>query len=122
MPIVVSSLQTTTPLTPAEVRSLDLRFNDSPVEEILGWAWEAFGSSAAIGTSFQGAGLVMIHISRLNRFDFPVFTLDTGLLFPETVALKKALEEFFGMKIGSVEPELTVQGQEIGRASCRERV
>jgi phosphoadenosine phosphosulfate reductase len=94
-------LQTTTPLTPAEVSSLDLRFNDAPVEEILGWAWKSFGSRAAIGTSFQGAGLVMIHISRLNHFDFPVFTLDTGLL----------LEKFCGMTIEAVEPDLTVQQQ-----------
>ena len=27
---------------------------------------------------------------------FPVFTLDTGLLFPETIELKKRLEDFFG--------------------------
>jgi phosphoadenosine phosphosulfate reductase len=104
-------LQTTTTLTPDEVRSLDLRFNDLPTEEILTWAWKFFGLRAAIGTSFQGAGLVMIHLCRLNHFDFPVFTLDTGLLFPETVALKKALEDFFGINIESVEPDLTVQGQ-----------
>ena len=98
-------------LTPAEVRSLNLRFNTSPVEEILAWAWKAFGSNAAIGTSFQGAGLVMIHISRANHFDFPVFTLDTGLLFPETMALKTTLEQFFAMKIESVTPDFTVQEQ-----------
>jgi phosphoadenosine phosphosulfate reductase len=104
-------LQPTTTLTPDEVRYLDLHFNDLPVEEILAWAWKSFGSRAAIGTSFQGAGLVMIHLSRRNHFDFPVFTLDTGLLFPETLALKKALEDFFGMNIESVEPDLTVQEQ-----------
>jgi len=104
-------LQNTTTLTPDEARSLNLRFNDLPVEEILAWAWKSFGSRAAIGTSFQGAGLVMIHFCQLNHFDFPVFTLDTGLLFPETVALKKTLEDFFGINIESIEPELTVQGQ-----------
>jgi len=103
-------LQNTTTLTPDEARSLNLRFNDLPVEEILAWAWKSFGSRAAIGTSFQGAGLVMIDLCRLNHFDFPIFTLDTGLLFSETVALKKTLEDFFGIKIESIEPELTVQG------------
>src|SRR6266480_710220 len=102
LPAGENKLQTT--LTPDEVRSLDLCFNKSPVEEILAWAWKSFGYRAAIGTSFQGAGLVMIHICRQNHFDFPVFTLDTGLLFPETVALKKTLEDFFDMKIESVEP------------------
>jgi phosphoadenosine phosphosulfate reductase len=98
-------------LTADHIRSLELTFDKSPVEEVLAWAWNFFGSRAAIGTSFQGAGLVMIHLSRLNHFDFPVFTLDTGLLFPETVELRRALEDFFGMKIESVEPDLTIQQQ-----------
>jgi phosphoadenosine phosphosulfate reductase len=104
-------MQTKTILTPDEVRLLDLTFNKSPVEEILAWAWKSFGTRAAIGTSFQGAGLVMVHLSRVNHFDFPVFTLDTGLLFPETVALKRTLENFFSIKIESVEPDLTVDRQ-----------
>lgn len=98
-------------LTPAEVHSLDERFNQQPAEEILGWAWERFGARASIGTSFQGAGLAMIHLARQNNFQFPVFTIDTGLLFPETVALKKLLEEFFGLTIESLVPDLTVEEQ-----------
>ena len=65
-------------------------------EEILSWAWERFGKKAAIGTSFQGSGLVMMHLAKQHDLQFPVFTLDTGLLFPETVELKKRLEDFFG--------------------------
>ena len=48
----------------------------------LGTIWP---KRAAIGTSFQGAGLVMIHLARKNGLNFPIFTLDTGLLFPETL-------------------------------------
>src|SRR5437016_10345918 len=99
--------QPTDILTSAEIKSLDQRFNDLPTEEILAWAWERFGPRAAIGTSFQGAGLAMIHLARENHLDFPVFTLDTGLLFPETVALKKRLEDFFVISIEALEPDLT---------------
>jgi phosphoadenosine phosphosulfate reductase len=98
-------------LTGDDIRSLDLSFNKSPVGEILAWAWKSFGQRAAIGTSFQGAGLVMLHISRINQFDFPVFTLDTGLLFRETLALKTRLEDFFKVTIESVKPDLTVEKQ-----------
>ena len=90
---------------------MDAQFQNQPTEEILGWAWRRFGKRAAIGTSFQGAGLVMIHLAKQNGFHFPVFTLDTGLLFPETLALKKRLEDFFGLPIESLEPDLTVQEQ-----------
>jgi len=105
-------LQTTSQnLTATEVQALDRQFNQLPAEGVLAWAWERFGARAAIGTSFQGAGLVMIHLARQNHLEFPVFTLDTGLLFPETVALKKRLEDFFGLAIESLEPDLTVEEQ-----------
>jgi phosphoadenosine phosphosulfate reductase len=98
-------------LTPAAVRLLDTRFNGQSTEEVLAWAWERFGARAAIGTSFQGAGLVMIHLAKCSHLPLPVFTLDTGLLFPETLALKKRLEDFFGFPIESLEPDLTVEEQ-----------
>ncbi|HYG36640.1 MAG TPA: phosphoadenosine phosphosulfate reductase family protein, partial [Clostridia bacterium] len=70
-----------------EARSLNERFASLPTEEILTWAWQRFGARAAIGTSFQGAGLVMIDLARRHNLPFPVFTMDTGLLFPETMEL-----------------------------------
>ena len=98
-------------LTPSEIQPLNNQFNQMPTEKILAWAWERFGTRAAIGTSFQGAGLVMMHIARQNGLAFPVFTLDTGLLFPETLALKKQLEDFFGFPIEALQPDLTVEQQ-----------
>lgn len=98
-------------LAPAEVRSLNDRFNHEPTEAVLAWAWERFGARAAIGTSFQGAGLVMLHLARQRGLDFPVFTLDTGLLFPETSALKQALENHLGLAIETLTPELSLEQQ-----------
>jgi len=107
-------------LIPSEIQSLNQQFNEQPTEKILGWAWERFGARAAIGTSFQGAGLVMIHIAQKQGLKFPVFTLDTGLLFPETIALQKRLENFFGFKIESLEPDLTVEQQGYSRPGTLE--
>ncbi len=106
-------LQTATEgaLSAAEIQALDQQFNQQPTERVLAWAWEKFGPRAAIGTSFQGAGLVMMHLAKLSHLPFPVFTLDTGLLFPETIALKKRLEDFFGFAIESLEPDITVEEQ-----------
>jgi phosphoadenosine phosphosulfate reductase len=98
-------------LSPVEVQELNARFGELPTEKVLHWAWERFGPRAAIGTSFQGAGLVMMHLAKLSGLRFPVFTLDTGLLFPETVSLKARLEDYFGYKIESLEPDLTVEQQ-----------
>jgi phosphoadenosine phosphosulfate reductase len=94
-----------------KIAELNQRFEKDPTERILGWAWKEFGSRAVIGTSFQGAGLVMIDIARKNGFPLPVFTIDTGLLFPETIELKKQLEDFFQIKIEALDPPLTVKQQ-----------
>lgn len=98
-------------LTASEIQSLNQRFDQAPAEDILAWGWERFGARAAIGTSFQGAGLVMMYLARRHGLEFPAFTLDTGLLFPETVELKKRLEAFLGFQIEVLEPDLTVQEQ-----------
>lgn len=95
----------------AELPTLNARLAALPTEEILRWASEHFGARAAIGTSFQGAGLVMLHLAQRAGLRFPVFTLDTGLLFPETLELKRRLEDFFGFPIEGLQPDLTVDEQ-----------
>ena len=57
--------------------------------------FDQFGSSAAIGTSFQGAGLVTIHHAVAAGLPLPVFTIDTGLLFSETLELKSRSGRLF---------------------------
>jgi phosphoadenosine phosphosulfate reductase len=98
-------------LTPAFIGALNASFENAGTEQVLDWAWKRFGKRAAIGTSFQGSGLVMIDIARQQGLAFPVFTLDTGLLFQETLELKKNLEGFFGLSIESLEPDLTLEEQ-----------
>ncbi|MDQ3623993.1 MAG: phosphoadenylyl-sulfate reductase, partial [Verrucomicrobiota bacterium] len=70
-------------ISPQEIHALADEFETRPLTEVLRWAWQRFGAHAAIGTSFQGAGLVMIHHAVQAGLPFPVFTLDTQLLFPE---------------------------------------
>jgi phosphoadenosine phosphosulfate reductase len=103
-------------ITPEEVRALADQFENAPLEEILEWAWARFGERAAVGTSFQGAGLVMIHHAVRAGLRFPIFSVDTQLLFPETYELRERLEEFFGVQIEWLLPEQTPeqQAQELG--------
>jgi phosphoadenosine phosphosulfate reductase len=98
-------------ITGVEATALNREYGGKPAEEILGWAWSRFGRRAAIGTSFQGSGLVMLHLAKTAGLEFPVFTLDTGLLFPQTLELKRRLEDFYGLDIESIVPDLTVEQQ-----------
>ncbi|MGC8886381.1 MAG: phosphoadenylyl-sulfate reductase [Verrucomicrobiia bacterium] len=99
-------------MSPSEnITELNKLFEAAPTEDVLQWVWSKFGTRAAIGTSFQGAGLVVMHIAKSNGFDFPIFTIDTDLLFEETIELKEKLEKFFDIKIIVLKPELTLDKQ-----------
>lgn len=93
------------------IRQKAEEFESVPLAEVLRWCWEVYGERAAIGTSFQGAGLVVMHTAYEHGFRFPVFTIDTGLLFPETLELKAQIEQRLGIQIESLRPEQTVEEQ-----------
>lgn len=94
-------------ISPEEVRSLSDQFETASLDEVLHWCWNRFGTRAAIGTSFQGAGVVMLHHAVKAGLSFPVFTLDTDFLFPETLELKQRLENFLNIEIEAIHPEQT---------------
>ena len=98
-------------ISPEEVRHLAAKFEDAPLTDVLAWIWKRFGTCAEIGTSFQGAGLVMIDQALRAGFQFPVFTLDTNLLFPETYDLKARLEKHWGIPIEGLQPEISLDQQ-----------
>ncbi len=96
---------------PEEVRRKAAEFETADLVEILRWCWDTYGERAAIGTSFQGAGLLAMDTAYREGFRFPVFTIDTGLLFPETLELKARIEARLGISIESLVPEQTVEQQ-----------
>ncbi len=79
----------------------------------LEWCWSRFGERAAVGTSLQGSGLVILDLAYERGMRFPVFTVDTGLLFPETLALKAKVEKRLGIEIESLRPECSVEEQAV---------
>ena len=94
-----------------EVKRLAAAFEGAPLVEVLRWLWEKFGARAAIGTSFQGSGLVMIDHALKAGLRFPVFTLDTNLHFPETYDLKARLEKHWAIEIEGLQPDLNLEQQ-----------
>jgi len=56
-------------------------------------------------SSFQTHSLVMLHIlSRIDR-SIPVYFINTGYLFPETVAFRDKISEQFGLTIVDLKPD-----------------
>ena len=79
--------------------------------EILSWASATYGEQLAIVTSFQLTGIVTLHMMRRIAPKTPVLTLDTGLLFPETLDLTDQLESRFELNLRRIKPRQTPKQQ-----------
>lgn len=82
----------------------------SPVD-VLAWAAGRFAPRITFATAFGAEGCVLVDLIARHHLDVDVFTLDTGLLFPETYALWERLEERYGLTIRAVRPELSLGAQ-----------
>ncbi len=80
-------------------------------EELLDWALHRFEHRVGVASAFGPEGMVLIDIAARLRPDVHVFTLDTGLFFPETYALMSEIERRYDIKIERVQPALTVDEQ-----------
>ena len=74
-------------------------------QEILFSLFKRFKERAAIVTSGQLSGMILIHLAAENRLPFRVCTLDTLRLFPETYAFFEKVESRYGIQIEQVQPD-----------------
>jgi phosphoadenosine phosphosulfate reductase len=74
-------------------------------QALIGEIFRRFGNRAAIGTSGQLTGVVMIDMAVKAGLKPRVFTIDTLRLFPETYELFGALEKKYELKIERIQPD-----------------
>jgi len=72
--------------------------------DVLAWAAGRFAPRITFATAFGAEGCVLVDLIARHHLAIDVFTLDTGLLFPETYALWRRLEERYGLTIRAVRP------------------
>ena len=95
---------------PDEVVAAGDRLEGASALEILQWAAARYGK-LTFATGFGAEGCVVIDLIAKHQLPIDIFTLDTGVLFPETYALWKQLEARYGIAIRAVSPELTIPAQ-----------
>ena len=76
-------------------------------QELIGEIFRRFGDRAAIGTSGQLTGCVMVDLAVKAGVKPRVFTIDTLRLFPETYELFAAVEKKYSLKVEKIQPEPT---------------
>lgn len=74
-------------------------------QEILFSLFKRFKERAAIVTSGQLSGMILIHLAAENQLPFRVCTLDTLRLFPETYAFFEKMESRYGIQIEQIQPD-----------------
>src|SRR5438477_8799581 len=72
-------------------------------EEVLTYAVERFHPRLTLACSFQKEESVLVHMLTRIEPEARVFTIDTGVLFPETLATWREFEQRFGISIEVVD-------------------
>jgi phosphoadenosine phosphosulfate reductase len=68
-------------------------------QEVLAYAVERFHPRLKTACSFQKEESVLAHMLSQIAPDATLFTIDTGVLFPETLATWRRFEERFGLRV-----------------------
>ena len=80
-------------------------------ERTLRWAEATFAPRLTLATGFGAEGCVIIDLVARMGLNVDIFTLDTGVLFPETYDLWKRLEDRYGITIKGIRPAQTLEEQ-----------
>jgi phosphoadenosine phosphosulfate reductase len=84
------------------VTSPDLLDNAS-AEEVISYALERFHPRLTTACSFQKEESILVHMLTSIEPSARVFTIDTGVLFPETLETWKRFEDRFGVDVEVVD-------------------
>jgi phosphoadenosine phosphosulfate reductase len=95
-----------------ELTYLNERFQARHPLELLEWINASFPSGEVVmATGFGAEGVVLIDmLVRINK-RFPIFYLDTGVLFEETYQLRDQLEERYGIHFIQQKPAWSLAEQ-----------
>jgi phosphoadenosine phosphosulfate reductase len=95
----------------SDVESWARDLEGASAPEVLRWASDQFGPKLTFATGFGAEGCVVIDLIAQHQLPIDVFTLDTGVLFPETYALWRQLESRYGLTIRGVRAFQTIEEQ-----------
>jgi len=101
------------PLEPSESFLAELaadseRLESATPQEILKYAVDRFAPRFTMATAFGPEGMTLIHMLAEFAPRTPIFNLDTGYQFPETLELRERVKRRYGIEIEMKQPDTTV--------------
>lgn len=106
-PEIEDALQLTPELDEELNRKSDQLDSATP-QEILRWSVERFAPHFTMATAFGPEGMTLIHMLAEIAPNTPIFNLETGYQFKETLDLREQVRQRYGIEIELVKPELSV--------------
>ncbi len=95
-----------------ELRQHSDRLETATPQSILRWAVARFSPRFTMATAFGPEGMVILHMLAEIAPDTPIFNLDTGYQFPETIEMREKVRQRYGIEVEFKRPELTVEQYE----------
>lgn len=96
----------------SELADASQRLESATPQEILKWAAERFAGKFTMATAFGPEGMCLIHMLSEVAPETPIFNLETGYQFRETLELREQVKLRYGIEVEFKYPELTVEEYE----------
>jgi phosphoadenosine phosphosulfate reductase len=95
-----------------ELAALSRQLESSTPQEILQWTVARYAPRFTMATAFGPEGMTLIHMLAEIAPDTPIFNLDTGYQFPETLELRDRVAQRYGIEVELKRPALSVEEYE----------
>ncbi|MBD3414949.1 MAG: phosphoadenylyl-sulfate reductase [Candidatus Aminicenantes bacterium] len=93
-----------------DLTKLNMQFRHARCEDVISWVMEKIYPDAAMISSFQASGVVLLDLVRDIQPDLPVFFIDTGYHFPETLEFRDRLIHEWKLNVVTIGPETKKKG------------
>jgi phosphoadenosine phosphosulfate reductase len=101
-----------TPELLEELEQASSRLELAEPEDILRWATSRYAPKFTMATAFGPEGMVLIHMLAEIAPQTPIFNLDTGYQFQETLDLREEVKRRYGIEVELKRANTTVEEYE----------
>ncbi len=95
-----------------ELATFSRQLESATPQEILQWTVDRYAPRFTMATAFGPEGMTLIHMLAEIAPDTPIFNLDTGYQFPETLELRDRVAQRYGIEVELKSPALSVEQYE----------
>ncbi|MEM9643542.1 MAG: phosphoadenylyl-sulfate reductase [Planctomycetota bacterium] len=93
----------------AELKRESAQLESATPSEILQWAVDRYAPKFTMATAFGPEGMTIIHMLSEIAPETPIFNLETGYQFAETLELREEVKRRYGIEVEFKYPETTVE-------------